>query len=103
MGSAPCDTSMLTIPFRVFGKRYRAVMRGWEASVRAGGTNDRRYVSQNSAIDVEADAHDCRINWTGSALTTFYAAVRKALVVVLVLRAIGVLIGLLVGAWIIFW
>ncbi|KAH9836508.1 uncharacterized protein C8Q71DRAFT_857742 [Rhodofomes roseus] len=69
----------------VFGKRYRAVMRGWEASVRAGGTNDRR------------------INWTGSALTTFYAAVRKALLVVLVLRAIGVLIGLFVGAWILFW
>ncbi|KZT65560.1 hypothetical protein DAEQUDRAFT_746970 [Daedalea quercina L-15889] len=69
----------------VFGKRYRAVMRGWEASVRAGGTNDRR------------------INWTGSALTTFYAAVRKALVVVLVLRAIGVLVGLFVGTWILFW
>lgn len=29
---------------RVFGKRYREVVRGWEASVRAGGTNDRRYV-----------------------------------------------------------
>lgn len=28
---------------RVFGKRYREVVRGWEASVRAGGTNDRRY------------------------------------------------------------
>lgn len=69
----------------VFGKRYRAVMRGWEASVRAAGTNDRR------------------INWTGSALTTFYAAVRKALVVVLVLRAIGVLVGLLVGTWMLFW
>ena len=26
----------------VFGKRYRAVIRGWEASVRVGGTNDRR-------------------------------------------------------------
>lgn len=26
----------------VFGKRYREVVRGWEASVRAGGTNDRR-------------------------------------------------------------
>ena len=26
----------------VFGKRYRAVIRGWEASVRTGGTNDRR-------------------------------------------------------------
>ncbi|KAI9059694.1 hypothetical protein FKP32DRAFT_1136212 [Trametes sanguinea] len=68
----------------VFGKRYRAVIRGWEASVRAGGTNDRR------------------INWTGSALTTFYAAVRKALVVVIVVRAILVLLGLLLGGWLLF-
>ncbi|KAI0651488.1 hypothetical protein C8Q79DRAFT_38338 [Trametes meyenii] len=69
----------------VFGKRYRAVIRGWEASVRAGGTNDRR------------------INWTGSALTTFYAAVRKALVVVIVVRAIWVLLGLVFGGWLLFW
>ncbi|KAH9853030.1 hypothetical protein C2E23DRAFT_868228 [Lenzites betulinus] len=68
----------------VFGKRYRAVIRGWESSVRAGGTNDRR------------------INWTGSALTTFYAAVRKALVVVIVVRAIFVLMGLLFGGWLVF-
>ncbi|KAI0080050.1 hypothetical protein K474DRAFT_1689478 [Panus rudis PR-1116 ss-1] len=65
----------------VFGKRYREVVRGWEASVRAGGTNDRR------------------INWTGSALNTFYAAVRKALVVVIVVRAIFVLLGLFLGGW----
>ncbi|KAI0768627.1 hypothetical protein BD413DRAFT_130527 [Trametes elegans] len=69
----------------VFGKRYRAVIRGWEASVRAGGTNDRR------------------INWTGSALTTFYAAVRKALVVVIVVRAIFVLLGFVLGGWLLFW
>ncbi|KAL6299624.1 hypothetical protein BKA93DRAFT_741965, partial [Sparassis latifolia] len=69
----------------VFAKRYRAVIRGWEASARAGGTNDRR------------------MNWTGSALTTFYAAVRKALVVVLVLRALGVLVALVLGTWILFW
>lgn len=95
--------SVLIVGCRVFGKRYRAVMRGWEASVRAGGTNDRRYVSGASAVGTQADFLCCRINWTGSALTTFYAAVRKALVVVLVLRAIGVLVGLLVGAWILFW
>ncbi|TFY83043.1 hypothetical protein EWM64_g963 [Hericium alpestre] len=65
----------------VFGKRYREVIRGWEASVRASGTNDRR------------------INWTGAALTTFYAAVRKALVVVLVLRAIGLLAGVTFMIW----
>ncbi|KAI0757344.1 hypothetical protein C8Q80DRAFT_1133148 [Daedaleopsis nitida] len=68
----------------VFGKRYRAVIRGWEASVRTGGTNDRR------------------INWTGSALTTFYAAVRKALIVVIVVRAIFVLLGFLLGGWFLF-
>ncbi|OBZ79308.1 hypothetical protein A0H81_00416 [Grifola frondosa] len=68
----------------VFGKRYRAVIRGWESSVLTGGTNDRR------------------INWTGSALTTFYAAVRKALVVVIVVRAILVLAGLLFGGWLLF-
>jgi hypothetical protein len=39
------------------------------------------------------------VNWTGAALTTFYAAVRKALVVVLVLRAIGVLCGATFTVW----
>ncbi|KIP06948.1 hypothetical protein PHLGIDRAFT_19326 [Phlebiopsis gigantea 11061_1 CR5-6] len=68
----------------VFGKRYREVVRGWEASVRAGGTNDRR------------------INWTGSALNTFYAAVRKSLVVVIVIRGIFVFLGLLLGGWFLF-
>jgi hypothetical protein len=40
-----------------------------------------------------------RVNWTGAALTTFYAAVRKALLVVLVLRAIGVLCGITFAVW----
>lgn len=65
----------------VFGKRYREVVRGWEASVRAAGTNDRR------------------INWSGSALNTFYAAVRKALLVVIVARGFGVLAALAFAAW----
>ncbi|KAH8120617.1 hypothetical protein DFH11DRAFT_1696436 [Phellopilus nigrolimitatus] len=65
----------------VFGRRYREVLRSWEASARAGGANDRR------------------INWIGTAVNQYYAAVRKALVVVLVLRAIGILIGLSVGTW----
>ncbi|KII93710.1 hypothetical protein PLICRDRAFT_35931 [Plicaturopsis crispa FD-325 SS-3] len=69
----------------VFGKRYREVVRGWEASVRAGGTNDRR------------------INWSGSALNTFYAAIRKALVVVIVARALGLLFGLAFAGWWMFW
>ncbi|KAF9481711.1 hypothetical protein BDN70DRAFT_802922, partial [Pholiota conissans] len=68
----------------VFGKRYREVIRGWEASVREGGTNDRR------------------INWSGSALNTFYAAIRKALVVVIVARALGVIFGVSFALWWIF-
>jgi len=68
----------------VFGKRYREVVRSWEASVREGGANDRR------------------INWSGSALSTFYAAVRKALVVVIVVRALGVLLGLAFTGWWVF-
>ncbi|KAF9243895.1 hypothetical protein BU15DRAFT_86321 [Melanogaster broomeanus] len=65
----------------VFGKRYREVVRGWEASIREGGSNDRR------------------LNWSGTALNTFYAAVRKALIVVIVLRAIGVLCSLIFAGW----
>ncbi|KAF8527960.1 hypothetical protein BU17DRAFT_81193 [Hysterangium stoloniferum] len=65
----------------VFGKRYREVVRGWEASLLSGGSNNKR------------------INWAGTALNAFYAAVRKALIVVIVLRAIGVLFALGFGAW----
>ncbi|KAG8678181.1 hypothetical protein FRC09_020049 [Ceratobasidium sp. 395] len=67
----------------VFGKRYRDVVRGWEASVREAGTNDKRRV----------------INWSGSALNAFYGAVRRALVVVIVLRALGLLGGLAGLVW----
>ena len=35
---------------RVFGKRYREVIRGWEASLRAGGVNDRRWVFITSIL-----------------------------------------------------
>lgn len=42
------------------------------------------------------------INWSGSALSTFYAAIRKALVVVIVVRAIGVVIGLALAGWWVF-
>ncbi|KAF9535476.1 hypothetical protein CPB83DRAFT_912535 [Crepidotus variabilis] len=68
----------------VFGKRYREVIRGWEASVRGGSANDRR------------------INWSGTALSTFYASIRKALVVVIVARALGVIFGVSFALWWIF-
>ncbi|KAG8894247.1 hypothetical protein FRB99_001390, partial [Tulasnella sp. 403] len=63
----------------VFGKRYREIVRGWELSMRMGGSNDRR------------------INWSGQALSAFYAAVRKALIVVIILRTIGILLA--IGLW----
>lgn len=34
---------------RVFGKRYREVVRGWEASMKKGGSNDRRSVFPNNS------------------------------------------------------
>jgi hypothetical protein len=37
-------TKLTSVIIRVFGKRYREVVRGWEVSVVVGGTNDRRYV-----------------------------------------------------------
>ncbi|KAJ8084375.1 hypothetical protein PM082_003144 [Marasmius tenuissimus] len=68
----------------VFGKRYREVVRGWESSIRSAGVNDRR------------------INWSGQALSTFYASVRKALVVVIVARALSIIFGLALAGWWIF-
>jgi hypothetical protein len=56
-------------------------VRGWEASVRSGGANDRR------------------INWSGSALSNFYAAIRKALVIVIVARALGIIFGIGFSLW----
>lgn len=89
---------------RVFGKRYREVIRGWEASLRAGGVNDRRWVfltsilSLNYSISILCVNAD-RINWSGSALSTFYAAIRKALVVVIVARALGIIFGIGFVIW----
>ena len=73
---------------RVFGRRYRAVLRAWEASV------------IRSRITHGGSSTERRINWSGQALSTFYAAVRKALIVVIVGRAIGILVALLwMGRW----
>jgi hypothetical protein len=54
-----------------FGWRYRAVVRGWERGL---GTGRERGV-----------------NWSGLALGAFYSAVRRALVVAILLRALGML------------
>ncbi|EPQ27511.1 uncharacterized protein PFL1_05049 [Pseudozyma flocculosa PF-1] len=63
----------------VFGYRYRSVVRGWTASV---GTPAER-----------------KANWSGMALGAFYSAVRRALVVAVVLRALGMLSTASVAAW----
>jgi hypothetical protein len=92
---------LITIYDRVFGKRYRQVIRNWEETLRVSGTNDARYVTMFSSFVLKFTRPPVpyRVNWTGAALTTFYAAVRKALVVVLVLRAIGVLCGITFTVW----
>ncbi|KAF7319985.1 Nudix hydrolase domain-containing protein [Mycena kentingensis (nom. inval.)] len=69
----------------VFGKRYREVVRGWESSGSRHGSDP-----------------FSRINWSGSALSTFYAAIRKALVLVIVARALGLIFGLGFAAWWVF-
>ncbi|SNX87330.1 uncharacterized protein MEPE_06040 [Melanopsichium pennsylvanicum] len=62
-----------------FGWRYRTVVRGWEASV--GTMMERKF------------------NWSGMALGAFYSAVRRALVVAVVLRALGMMSAGGVAAW----
>jgi len=47
-------------------------------------------------------SYNDRLNWSGSALSTFHAAIRKALVVVIVARALGILFGLGFAVWWIF-
>ena len=42
---------------------------------------------------------DCRMNWSGAALATFYSAVRHALVVAIVIRALGAGLGIAGLAW----
>ncbi|KAF8342571.1 uncharacterized protein EI90DRAFT_2902605 [Cantharellus anzutake] len=71
----------------VFGRRYRAVLRAWEASV------------VRSRITPGGSSTERRINWSGQALSTFYAAVRKALIVVIVGRALGLLAALFGLGW----
>ncbi|WWC66899.1 uncharacterized protein I206_100806 [Kwoniella pini CBS 10737] len=67
----------------VFGRRYRQVIQGWENSVRGP---DR--------------AADRRVNWSGQALATFYSAVRQALVVAIIMRALLSGIGIAGLTWI---
>lgn len=56
-------------------------MRGWEGSV---GTRMER-----------------KFNWSGMALGAFYSAVRRALVVAVILRALGMMSAGGVAAWLI--
>ncbi|OCF41715.1 hypothetical protein I317_04419 [Kwoniella heveanensis CBS 569] len=66
----------------VFGRRYRQVIQGWQNSVHGP---DR--------------AADRRVNWSGQALATFYSAVRQALVVTIIMRALLSGVGMAGLAW----
>lgn len=63
----------------VFGWRYRAILRKWRHSI---GT------------ELERKAH-----WSGLALAAFYSCVRRALIVALVLRALGLVSVVSFGAY----
>ncbi|WOO80370.1 putative protein [Vanrija pseudolonga] len=66
----------------VFGRRYRQVVKGWEDSVRGPDK-----------------AADKRTNWSGAALSTFYTAVRHALVVAIIVRGLATLGGVAGLTW----
>lgn len=68
--------------------------------MKTGGANDRRLALYCIIVRDSTQPYPfLRINWIGTAVNQFYAAVRKALIVVLVLRAIGILVGLGFGTW----
>lgn len=63
----------------VFGWRYRTIVRSWERNIGTG-------LGQT-------------VNWSGMALGAFYSAVRRALVVAILLRALGFLSTFSVAFW----
>jgi hypothetical protein len=66
----------------VFGRRYRQIVQNWEDSVHGP---DR--------------AADRRTNWSGAALSTFYQAVRHALVVAIIIRGLATIGGVAGLTW----
>jgi len=69
-----CLCSDYQLTDRVFGRRYRQVVRGWEASIKGP--------------DRHADA-----------MATFYTAVRQALVVAIIIRGLATVSGVAGLAW----
>ena len=85
---------------RVFGRRYRQVVKGWEASVRGPDrAANRRYAAPSVSELIFEALTGSRTNWSGAALSTFYSAVRQALVVAIVIRALATGSGLAGFAW----
>ncbi|CAD6586295.1 MAG: hypothetical protein TREMPRED_004383 [Tremellales sp. Tagirdzhanova-0007] len=61
----------------VFGRRYRQVVKGWEASVRGPDrAANRRYAAPSVSELIFEALTGSRTNWSGAALSTFYSAVR---------------------------
>jgi hypothetical protein len=59
------ECSFIIFINRVFGKRYRQVIRGWEGSVRVGGTNDRRSVCSPFTWASQANVLQNKLVWHG--------------------------------------
>lgn len=69
----------------LFGRRYRRLLGDRAAAI---------------ARERSQGTPDARVNWAGAALGSYYASVRKALVVAIVARAVAALAGLgLLGWW----
>ncbi|UZJ54728.1 hypothetical protein CBS101457_004048 [Exobasidium rhododendri] len=65
----------------VFGFRYRTIVRSWERNIGTG--------------------MEQTVNWSGMALGAFYSAVRRALVIAIVLRALGFLSSFSAAFWLV--
>jgi hypothetical protein len=64
----------------IFSWRYRRLLRNWDS----------------------ASIQDRRVNWAGMALSSFYSALRRALVISIIIRALVVAGGLTTGiAWLV--
>lgn len=72
----------------IFGFRYRRLL-----------SHSKLPPSTSSIAGAGGETRDVRVNWAGMALGSYYSAVRRALVVAVVLRALTALGAGAVGGW----
>jgi len=83
---------------RVFGRRYRQVVRGWEASIKGPDRHADRRCVFSYPFDRELELTSST-NWSGAAMATFYTAVRQALVVAIIIRGLATVSGVAGLGW----